>query len=152
MHQKPVTSRNVLLSFKHFFLLAMLLCLAGVGATDSACCTVKEGLYGSWVQHATTTNSILLEETLNLHLPTPTRLSCTYSTPCASFTCNVNNWHHQHSLLFHYSTYPCNSNLWAHCIPTKLFYNTRAHFSLCLLPLFSVGVPKWLPPFPAFIC
>src|SRR4029434_2605173 len=47
-----------------------------------------------------------------------------YTKVCASFTCNVHNCHHQHSFLFHYSTYPCNSNLRAHCIPTKLLYNT----------------------------
>src|SRR4029434_1420459 len=40
----------------------------------------------------------LLVETLGLHLPTPTTLSCTYSTPYSvlAFTCNVNNCHHQH--------------------------------------------------------
>ena len=55
----------------------------------------------------------LLVETLSLHLPTPSTLSCTYSTPYSvlAFTCYVRNCHQRHSFLFLFSTYPCNSNL-----------------------------------------
>ena len=34
------------------WLAGMLLCLAVVGYTDKACCTVKEGLNESWVKNA----------------------------------------------------------------------------------------------------
>src|SRR4029434_3048664 len=36
----------------------------------------------------------------------------TYCTPYSvlAFSCDVNNCHHRHGFLFHYSTSPCNSN------------------------------------------
>ena len=63
--------------------------------------------------HVTATVKNITHRGERQQLPTPTTLSCTYSTPYSvlAFTCNVNNCHHQHSFLFHYSTYPCNSNL-----------------------------------------
>ena len=79
-----------------------------------------------------------------------------YTKVCASFTFNVHNCHHQQSCLFHYSTYPCNSNLRAHCIPTKLFYNTWYYIMiwvwiylscvwLSALPFFSLQFGPFLP-------
>ena len=67
-----------------------------------------------------------------------------YTKVCAS---NVHNCHHQHSFLFHYSTYPCNSNLRAHCIPTKLFYNTWYYILIRVWIYLSC---VWLSPLPFF--